>query len=56
MPALASEGTGEALGVDNALLVLPLVLIPTVFFALFIQFARQQDNSDFTGTYDERRN
>lgn len=56
MPAFASEGTGEALGIDNALLVVPLVLVPAVFFILFLQFDRQQDKSDFMGAFDDRRN
>ena len=54
-PVLASEGTGEGLGIDSPLLYIPIILIPGVFLAFFIQFARQQENSDFTGTYDERR-
>lgn len=56
LPAIASEGTGEGLGIDNALLFVPLILIPSVFFVFFIQFGRQQENSDFMGTYDDRRN
>mmetsp|Transcript_1758 Transcript_1758/g.3032 ORF Transcript_1758/g.3032 Transcript_1758/m.3032 type:complete len:109 (+) Transcript_1758:295-621(+) len=55
MPALATEGTGEALGIDSNLLLIPLVLIPIAFFALFIQFASKQDNEDFFGGYDQRR-
>lgn len=55
-PVLASEGTGEGLGIDTPLLYLPLILIPAVFFALFIPFTRTQNNEDFTGEYDERRN
>lgn len=54
-PALA-EGTGEGLGIDNALLYLPLIVIPSAFFVLFLGFGRSQDNEDFTGEYDERRN
>lgn len=56
LPALASEGTGEGLGIDNALLYIPLILIPGVLLIFFIQFGRQQDNSDFMGGYDDRRN
>lgn len=55
-PALATEGTGEGLGIDTPLLYIPLVLIPVIGFILFIPFARSQDNEDFTGEYDERRN
>lgn len=55
-PALATEGTGEGLGIDTPLLYIPLVLIPAIGFILFIPFARSQDNEDFTGEYDERRN
>lgn len=53
---MASEGTGEGLGIDNALLYIPLILIPGVMFILFAQFGSQQDNSDFMGGYDDRRN
>lgn len=54
-PVLASEGTGEGLGIDNALLFLPLVVIPGVFLALYLQFDGSQDKEDFFGAYDERR-
>eukprot|EP00179_Madagascaria_erythrocladioides_P005691 CAMPEP_0198307972 /NCGR_PEP_ID=MMETSP1450-20131203/767_1 /TAXON_ID=753684 ORGANISM="Madagascaria erythrocladiodes, Strain CCMP3234" /NCGR_SAMPLE_ID=MMETSP1450 /ASSEMBLY_ACC=CAM_ASM_001115 /LENGTH=105 /DNA_ID=CAMNT_0044010601 /DNA_START=73 /DNA_END=390 /DNA_ORIENTATION=+ len=54
-PALAAEGTGAALGVDNALLFIPLTLIPAALFVLFLQFGSTQDNEDFFGGYDERR-
>ncbi len=55
-PVWATEGTGEGLGIDSPLLWIPLVLIPGAFLILFIQFGRSQDNSDFLGGYDERRN
>ena len=54
-PALASEGTGEGLGVDSPLLLVPLILIPVVFLVLYLQFDGGQDKSDFFGTYDQRR-
>eukprot|EP00186_Timspurckia_oligopyrenoides_P000950 CAMPEP_0182450050 /NCGR_PEP_ID=MMETSP1172-20130603/38599_1 /TAXON_ID=708627 /ORGANISM="Timspurckia oligopyrenoides, Strain CCMP3278" /LENGTH=105 /DNA_ID=CAMNT_0024647529 /DNA_START=41 /DNA_END=358 /DNA_ORIENTATION=+ len=54
-PALA-EGTGEALGIDSNLLFLPLILIPVAFFVLFAQFGSQQNNEDFFGEKDDRRN
>ncbi|KAJ8900721.1 hypothetical protein NDN08_000022 [Rhodosorus marinus] len=54
--AHAAEGTGAGLGIDNVLLYLPLVLIPTTFFFLFIGFGRSQDNTDFFGDFDGRRN
>lgn len=53
-PALA-EGTGEALGVDNGLLVLPLILVPGIFLFLFLQFDSSQDKDDFFGAFDDRR-
>lgn len=56
LPAIATEGTGEAFGVDSPLLLIPFVLVPGVFFILFAQFGRQQDNSDFLGGFDDRRN
>lgn len=55
-PALATEGTGEGLGIDTPLLYIPIVLIPGLFFVFFLQFGRSQNNEDFTGPYDERRN
>lgn len=55
-PVLATEGTGEGLGIDTPLLFIPLVLIPALFFVFFIQFARSQSNEDFNGPYDQRRN
>ena len=54
-PVLASEGTGEALGVDAPILLLPLVLVPSVLLFLYLQFDGSQDKSDFFGAYDERR-
>mmetsp|Transcript_5433 Transcript_5433/g.11452 ORF Transcript_5433/g.11452 Transcript_5433/m.11452 type:complete len:114 (-) Transcript_5433:429-770(-) len=54
-PALATEGTGEALGIDSPLLFIPLLLVPAAFFVLFVQFAGGQDNEDFFGGYDQRR-
>lgn len=50
LPALA-DGTGEGLGIDNALLFLPLIVIPGAFLALFLQFGSGQDNEDFLGEY-----
>lgn len=41
-PALATEGTGEGLGIDNALLYIPLLGIPAVFLFLFLQFGSSQ--------------
>jgi len=54
-PALA-EGTGEALGVDNVLLLIPLVVVPIALFTLYLQFGSTQNNEDFFGGYDDRRN
>ncbi|KAG5180454.1 hypothetical protein JKP88DRAFT_223209 [Tribonema minus] len=55
-PALATEGTSEALGIDNPLAFwVPL----TVIFAInliFFQWARTQPEGEFFGEYDERRN
>lgn len=56
VPALATEGTGEGLGIDTALLFIPLILIPGAFLALFLQFDGSQNKEDFLGEYDERRN
>lgn len=44
LPALATEGTGEPLGIDNPLLLLPLIVIPGTFLFLFLGFARSQVN------------
>lgn len=55
-PAVATEGTGEGLGIDSALLYLPLIGIPAVFLAFFLQFDGSQNKEDFIGEYDERRN
>lgn len=55
-PALATEGTGEGLGIDTPLLYIPLVLVPAVLFVFFVQFGRSQSNDDFIGPYDDRRN
>jgi len=41
-PVLATEGTGEGLGIDNALLYVPLLGIPAVFLFLFLQFGSSQ--------------
>lgn len=54
-PALATEGTGESLGIDSPLLFLPLLLIPGVFLTLYLQFDGSQDKDDFFGAYDDRR-
>ncbi|KAA8500009.1 hypothetical protein FVE85_7594 [Porphyridium purpureum] len=56
MPALAAEGTGAALGVEEPLLFLPLILIPSVFFILFLGFSNKQPKDDFFGAKDDRRN
>lgn len=55
-PALASEGTGAGLGIDSALLYIPLILVPAVFLTLFLQFDGSQNKEDFFGNYDDRRN
>lgn len=55
MSALAAEGTGKSLGVDNVLLLVPLIVVPGIFLTLFLQFGASQDNSDFFGTTDDRR-
>lgn len=55
-PTWASEGTGEGLGIDSALLFIPLISIPAIFLILYLQFDGSQDKSDFFGSYDERRN
>lgn len=54
-PVLATEGTGESLGIDNPLLFLPLFVVPAVFLALYLQFDGGQDKDDFFGAYDDRR-
>lgn len=54
-PAIASEGTGEGLGIDSALLFLPLILIPSIFLALYLQFDGSQNKDEFFGPYDQRR-
>ena len=53
-PAFA-EGTGEALGVDDGRLLIPLLLIPVLVFVTYQGFAAEQDNEDFFDTYDQRR-
>ena len=55
MPAIAAEGTGAPLGVEEPLLYLPLILVPTAFFVLYLGFAREQPNDDFFGETDDRR-
>mmetsp|Transcript_46420 Transcript_46420/g.92861 ORF Transcript_46420/g.92861 Transcript_46420/m.92861 type:complete len:119 (+) Transcript_46420:39-395(+) len=53
-PAFA-EGTGEALGVDDGRLLVPIIIIPVFVALLFGNFASTQDNEDFFDTYDQRR-
>jgi len=53
-PAFA-EGTGEAIGIDDGRLIIPLVLIPVVIGVAYGGFAGGQDNEDFFDTYDQRR-
>jgi len=53
-PAFA-EGTGEAIGIDDGRLLIPLLLIPTIVFVVYQGFASDQDNEDFFDTYDQRR-
>jgi len=53
-PAFA-EGTGEALGVDDGRLLIPVLLIPVLVFVTYQGFAAEQDNEDFFDTYDQRR-
>ncbi|EKX47331.1 hypothetical protein GUITHDRAFT_152083 [Guillardia theta CCMP2712] len=53
-PAFA-EGTGEALGVDDGKLLIPIIVVPLFVFLLFQGFAANQDNEDFFDTYDQRR-
>merc|ERR1712216_945637 len=53
-PAFA-EGTGEALGVYDGKLLIPIILIPTIIFVIYQGFASDQDNEDFFDTYDQRR-
>lgn len=55
-PALATEGTGEGLGIDSPLLFLPLILIPAAFLVFYLQFDGSQNKEDFLGEYDQRRN
>lgn len=53
-PAFA-EGTGEAFGIDDGRLILPLVLIPVLIGVAYGGFSGTQDNEDFFDTYDQRR-
>eukprot|EP00291_Cryptomonas_curvata_P023799 CAMPEP_0172156478 /NCGR_PEP_ID=MMETSP1050-20130122/3232_1 /TAXON_ID=233186 /ORGANISM="Cryptomonas curvata, Strain CCAP979/52" /LENGTH=117 /DNA_ID=CAMNT_0012825549 /DNA_START=40 /DNA_END=393 /DNA_ORIENTATION=+ len=53
-PAFA-EGTGEALGLDDTRLIVPLILVPVIIGIIFQGFAAEQDNDDFFDTYDQRR-
>uniref|UniRef100_A0AAU8MIF8 PsbW n=1 Tax=Chroomonas placoidea TaxID=173977 RepID=A0AAU8MIF8_9CRYP len=50
-----AEGTGEALGIDDTRLIVPVILIPVITFILYAGFASEQDNEDFFDTYDQRR-
>jgi len=52
---LAAEGTGAAFGVEEPALFIPLVAVPVIFGILFIGFAKEQDNEEFFGDYDQRR-
>ncbi|GJD08199.1 hypothetical protein Gasu2_25040 [Galdieria sulphuraria] len=52
---LATEGTGEPLGVDDPRVLVVLTIIPILVFLLWLQFNGQQSNDDFMDTYDQRR-
>ncbi|GJQ12214.1 hypothetical protein GpartN1_g4005.t1 [Galdieria partita] len=52
---LATEGTGEPLGVDDPRVLVVLTIIPILVFLLWLQFNGQQSNDDFLDTYDQRR-
>ncbi|CAM9542468.1 unnamed protein product [Discosporangium mesarthrocarpum] len=54
-PALATEGTGEALGIENSnLLFLPLVTLVGINI-IYLQWAKNEPEGDFFSEYDQRR-
>ncbi|CAM9168143.1 unnamed protein product [Choristocarpus tenellus] len=54
-PALATEGTGEALGIENStLLFVPLTVLVGINI-IYFQWAKKQPKGDVFGEYDERR-
>ena len=54
--ALATDATGEPLGVDDSRLLAVMVILFAGVFTLFIGWAsRQDDSDDFIGEYDPRR-
>ncbi|CAB1119409.1 unnamed protein product [Ectocarpus sp. CCAP 1310/34] len=54
-PALATEGTGEPLGFENAqAVVVPLFFLVSINL-LFNNWAKDQPEGDFFAEYDERR-
>jgi phosphotransferase system glucose/maltose/N-acetylglucosamine-specific IIC component len=55
-PVLATEGTGEAFGVDDSRIPFVVLAIGAAFTFLFSTWSNSQDNDEFFDGYNKKRN
>ena len=53
--AMAAEGTGRALGLDDGRLIWAALAPSLLIFPLYLQWSGQQDRDDFFDGYEKRR-